>query len=175
MTVEEYIKFELNSERRHEFINGHLIEMPEEKDVNNEIAGNIAFFLRQHLKSKGFQIYTNDVKLSTPDRKKYYYPDAFVTNEEKSEENMYIKYHPELVVEVISPTTHITDSVDKYISYTSIPSLKYYLLVEPETVLVTVYFKNEDGEWAAEKYLNKSDVINFSLLELQLPLIEVYD
>ena len=35
LTVEEYIQLELQSERRHEFINGQLIEMPGEKDINN--------------------------------------------------------------------------------------------------------------------------------------------
>jgi len=38
-TVEEYIKHELTSERRHEFVNGQLFEIPGEKDINNEIAG----------------------------------------------------------------------------------------------------------------------------------------
>jgi len=30
-TVEEYIKHELTSERRHEFVNGQLFEIPEKK------------------------------------------------------------------------------------------------------------------------------------------------
>jgi len=30
-SIEEYIKYELTSERRHEFINGQLFEMPGEK------------------------------------------------------------------------------------------------------------------------------------------------
>jgi Uma2 family endonuclease len=42
---------------------------------------------------------------------------------------------------------YITNTVDKYIAYTTIPSLKYYLIVDPETIYVTLYTKNADGQW----------------------------
>jgi Uma2 family endonuclease len=174
LSVEEYIQLELQSERRHEYVNGQLIEMSGEKDVNNEIAGTIYAFLLHQTKSKGFQVYINDVKVAIPDKTKYFYPDVFLTREPKSEENRYVKSQPELIVKVISPSTHITDTVDKYIAYTSIPSLHYYLIVEPETVYVTLYSKGAEGKWEAISYVRKDDVIHLPLLELSLPLSEVY-
>ncbi len=174
LTVEEYIQLELQSERRHEFINGQLIEMPGEKDINNEIALYICAWLLQQLKPKGFQIYINDIKVSTADKTKYYYPDVFATKELRSENNQYIKYEPELIVEVISPSTHIIDRVDKYIAYTEIPSLKYYLIVEPETVYATLFSKNAEDKWEAISYVQKGDTILLPLLDIALPLGEVY-
>ncbi len=38
LTVEEYIQLEFESDVRHEFINGQLIEIPGEKDINNQVA-----------------------------------------------------------------------------------------------------------------------------------------
>ncbi|MDQ6608939.1 MAG: Uma2 family endonuclease [Bacteroidota bacterium] len=174
MNVEEYIQLELSSDRRHEFINGQVIEMPGEKDINNEIAGLIYAFLLQHLKLKGFQIYINDVKVATADKTKYYYPDVFVTKEIRTEKNQYIKYEPELIVEVISPSSHITDTVDKYIEYTAIPSLKYYLIVEPETIYATLFAKNTQGKWEAMSYVRREDFLPMPLLDISLPLNEVY-
>ena len=87
---------------------------------------------------------------------------------------MSFKYEPELIVEVISPSTHITDTVDKYMAYTAIPSLKYYLIVEPETVYVTCYAKNSEGKWEAMPYVKRTDAISLPLLEIVLPLEEVY-
>lgn len=174
MTVEEYIHLELQSERRHEFVNGHLIEMPGEKAVNNRIAGCIYVYLFTRLMSKGFQVYMNDVKVSTTDRTKYYYPDVFLTREAESGQNQYIKYEPELIVEVISPSTYITDTVDKYLAYTTIPSLKYYLLVQPEITYATLFSRNTAGEWEAAFFTRNSDVISMPLLEVELPLSEVY-
>lgn len=147
LTVEEYIQLELQSERRHEFINGQLIEMPGEKTINNKIAGFIYIFLMNHLFLKGFAVFSHDIKVSNHERTKYFYPDVFVTKEAATEQNQYIQYEPELIVEVISPSSHITDTVDKYIAYTAIPSLKYYLIVEPETVYATLYSKDVEGKW----------------------------
>lgn len=174
MSVDEYIQYELKADCRHEFVNGQLIEMPGEKDINNQMAISLCMFLLMQLKPKGYQAYMNDIKVGLPDRTKYYYPDVFITREPRDEQNQYIKYEPELIVEVVSPSTHITDRVDKYLAYTTIPSLKYYLIVEPETVYVTLFSKNLEGKWEAMTYVHKTDVIILPLLELSLPLEEVY-
>lgn len=173
-SVEDYIQYELKSDCRHEFVNGQLIEMPGEKDINNEIALYICMFFMNQLTQKGYKVHANDVKVGIPDGTKYYYPDVFVTREPRSEQNRYIKYEPELIVEVVSPSTHITDTVDKYLAYTTIPSLKYYLIVEPETVYVSVYSKNSEDKWEVMTYVRRTDVIPLPLLELSLPLEEVY-
>lgn len=174
LSVEEYIQRELQSERRHEYINGQLLEMPGEKAINNKIAGRIYAFLLQYLSTKGYEIYINDVKVSNHDRTKYFYPDVFTTKEADTETNQYIKYEPELIVEVISPSTHIIDTVDKYIAYTQIPSLKYYLIVEPETVYVSLYSRNAESKWEVTTHVRSNDVISLPLLDLNLPLSDVY-
>lgn len=174
LTVEAYIQLELQSDRRHEFINGQLIEMPGEKAINNKIAGFIYIFLVNHLFPKGFEVFNHDVKVASYDQDKYYYPDVFLTKEPGTVKNEYIKYEPELIVEVISPSSHITDTVDKYIAYTSIPSLKYYLIVEPETIYATLFSKNAEGKWEAMSYVRSTDILPMPLLELALPLSEVY-
>ena len=127
-----------------------------------------------HLFPKGFQVFNHDVKVSNFDRTKYFYPDVFITRETATSQNQYIQYEPELIVEVISPSTHITDTVDKYIAYTTIPSLKYYLIVEPETIYATLFSKNAEGKWEAMTYIRNTDVIALPLLEISLPLSDVY-
>jgi Uma2 family endonuclease len=64
-TVEEYFELERNSEVKHEFVEGNLIEMPREKRIANRIAGNIYALLLQLLNHKVFEVYIQDVKLST--------------------------------------------------------------------------------------------------------------
>lgn len=174
MTVEEYIQFELTAGCRHEYINGQLFEMPGEKRTNNRIAGNSYMLLRHLLETKGYQVYSHDMKVSNRDRNKYFYPDVFVTKEAQTDANEYIQYEPELIVEVISPSSRITDTVDKYIDYSAIPSLHYYLIVEPEVTYVTLYAKNAEGKWEATLYSSLNDVISLPLLGLSLPLAEVY-
>jgi Uma2 family endonuclease len=174
MTREEYIAFELKAERRHEFIHGKLFEMPGELDLNNLIAGNLYALLAYILQKRGYFVFINNVKVSIPDEEKYYYPDVFVTNEPRNEENKYIKSAPVLIAEVISPSSRVTDTVDKYLDYTKIPSLQYYLVVEPETVHITLYHRNGGGQWQADIFTQKDQTINLPLLELQIPLSGVY-
>ena len=173
-TVEEYIQHELKSQVRSEFINGQLFEMPGEKDINNSIALKIAFLFMQFLAEKGYQIYAHDVKVKIFGENKYYYPDVFVTKETKTESNKYIKSEPVLIVEVVSETTQVNDYVDKYIDYTKIPSLQYYLIIEPETFLITCYKRGENGEWITSKYTRSDDVIKLDTLNVSFQLKQVY-
>jgi len=173
-TVEEYIKNELTSERRHEFVNGQLFEMPGEKDINNLIAGILYLFLMKYLRERGYDIYINDVKVAIPGGNKYYYPDVFITKEEKNDNNRYIKYEPELIVEVVSESSQVTDYVDKYIDYTKIPSLHYYLIIEPETILVTVYGKDESNNWVAHKYTRMEDIVKLEKFGFEFSVKDVY-
>jgi Uma2 family endonuclease len=173
-TVEEYIKKELTSERRHEFINGQLFEMPGEKDINNEIAFAIALILHGFLKAKGYTLYSHDMKVAIPGGTKYYYPDVFITAEEKNDNNSYIKYKPEIIVEVVSESSQVTDYVDKYIDYTKIPSLHYYLIIEPETILITVYSKDENNNWIANKYTRMGDIVKLEKFGVEFIVKDVY-
>jgi Uma2 family endonuclease len=174
MTKEEYIAFELKAERRHEFIKGQIFEMPGELDLNNLIAGKLYVLLAYLLEQKGYWVFAHDVKVAIPGEEKFYYPDVFVTNEPRTEENKYIKTAPVLIAEILSPSSRITDTVDKYLDYTKIPALKYYLVVEPETIHITLYHQNEGGQWQAEVFTQKDQIIDLPLLQMQIPLSAVY-
>lgn len=173
-TVEEYIQHELNSPVRSEFINGQLFEMAGEKDINNEIAGNLYILLSTLLKSLGYFIYNHDVKVKVFGENKYYYPDVFITRELKTESNKYIKSEPVLIIEVVSETTQVNDYVDKYIDYTKIPSLQYYIIIEPETTLITCYKRGENTEWVTSKYTRLDDVIMLDALHISFEVKQVY-
>jgi Uma2 family endonuclease len=174
MTRDEYIAFELKAARRHEFINGQLFEMPGELDTNNAMALALAFLFMNSLSSKNYMVFAHDVKVAIPDEEKYYYPDVFVTNEPRTDENKYIKSAPVLIAEVLSPSSRITDTVDKYLDYTKIPALQYYLVVEPETVHITLYQRNGDGQWQADIFTHKEQSIDLPLLGMQIPVSSVY-
>jgi len=173
-SVEEYIQYELTSEKRHEFINGQLFEMAGEKDINLEIATELLVIFRQFLKEKGYKIYDRDMKVKIYGENKYYYPDIIATKELKTEENRYIKYEPEIIVEVVSESSQITDYVDKYIAYTKIPSLKYYMIVEPETTLISLYEKDEHGQWFAHKYTQLEDIVKLEKLGVEFKVKQAY-
>jgi Uma2 family endonuclease len=173
-TVEEYIRHEWTAERPSDFIDGLLYEIPGAKDINNEVSGNIICIFMKRLKNTGYQVYAHDIKVKIFGENKYYYPEVFITKEKEIEANNYIKSEPVLIVEVVSETSHVNDYVNKYIDYTKIPSLLYYIIVEPETSLITCYSRTESGEWFTTKLIKPEDSIHLEALGLSFSLKEVY-
>ncbi len=173
-TVEEYILLDELSVIRHEFINGQLHDMSGTTDLHNEIVGNLYFYLRNLLKNTANKIYFENVKCKIQGEEYYTYPDVFITNNEADKENRYIKEHPILIVEVLSDSTRKYDSVDKFIQYQKISELQYYILVEPEVFSVHCFSKVENGEWQAAIYTKLVEKINLKLLDIELPLMDIY-
>jgi len=81
LTEEDYVRFELASETRHELMNETLIDMAGDSPIHNYICQNFFFLFRQLLKNSPFSVFIEDVKLKIPNEKKYFYPDIFLTKE----------------------------------------------------------------------------------------------
>jgi Uma2 family endonuclease len=173
-SLEEYIQHELHAERRSEFINGQLYPMPGEKAINNKIAFLLSIILYNWLNENGYEIFNHDIKVSIPNENKYYYPDVFATKETPTQANDYIKSEPEIIIEVVSPSSQVSDYVDKYIDYTKIPSLQYYVIVEPETLLITVYQRGDANTWEIFKYTKKEEMVNLDKLGISFLMSDVY-
>ena len=62
LSEKEYIDFELQSEIRHEYVNGKLIDMPGETDLHNLIAVNCCLLL----KDKGYSVFYGRHKSKGP-------------------------------------------------------------------------------------------------------------
>jgi Uma2 family endonuclease len=174
LSEEEYMRFELQSDIKHEYVNGKLIDMPGESDLNNQIAVNCCVLLKMLLRNKGYSFFVEGVKVKVPGESKYYYPDVFITKEPLSNGSVYIKEKPELIIEVLSDSTRKYDTVDKFINYQQFSSLQYYLLVEPETVLISVFSRNDDDDWNLDTYSKSGDIINLPKLDISFEAGEIY-
>ncbi len=112
------------------------------------------------------------VKIENEDQ--YCYPDIFITKKTETDENRFVQFQPELIVEVLSETTSTKDMVDKFIQYRKINSLNYYLIVEPQKCLVLCHTKDEQGEWDMASYTKTDEIIQLTLLNIALPVEEIY-
>jgi len=77
-------------------------------------------------------------------------------------------------VEVLSEATRVKDMTDKFIQYRKIDTLDYYLLVEPEKILVLLNFKNEKREWEMVSFTQKDEIISLLKLNISLSLAGIY-
>jgi len=177
MSVEEYIEFEERSEIRHEFIDNQLIPMPGTTRIHNSICINLSILLRFLLKKGAFDIFQENVKVQIAPGKDYTYPDIVVTNDpiDLTGDDAYFIKHPCVIVEVISKTSRIEDSADKFIRYKNIESLQNYILVDSEKAWVEVRYKTKAGEWEADTYLMSDQKFPVPALGVELRLEDVYE
>jgi Uma2 family endonuclease len=173
-TVPEYFLLEESGDIRHEFINGNLIEMSGASREHHKICKRLLRLLENMLDNKGYEVYIENMKVKIQNENQYYYPDIFITKEAETDENKYVQFEPELIVEVLSETTRAKDMVDKFIQYRKINSLNYYLIVEPEKYLVLCNFKDENGEWNMVSYTKPDEIIQFPKLNISLLLADIY-
>ncbi len=173
-TVQEYFLLEESEDLRHEFINGNLIEMSGASREHHKLCKNLLRLLENLLKSKGYEVFMENMKVKIENEDQYYYPDIFITKEPETDENKYVQFQPELIIEVLSNSTRTKDMVDKFIQYRKIPSLAYYLIVESEKCLVLCHNKDEQEEWDMISYTKTDEIIQLTLLDITLPLEEIY-
>lgn len=174
MSVEDYIKFEETAEVRHEYDYGNLTPMPGTSDRHNDVCFFLRLLLYNLLKDKGFRIYHENVNLQVEAGGRYRYPDVFATRDPRDFDNRYIKAFPELIVEVVSPESRITDTVDKFLLYRQIPSVNYYLLVDTQTTHIELRSRLENDQWESAVFTRLSDEIPLPLLEVSLPVQSIY-
>jgi Uma2 family endonuclease len=173
-TVAEYILLEEAGEMRHEFIKGNLFEISVASREHHKLCKKLLRLLEDLLLTKGYEVNMENMKVAIPGGNQFFYPDIFITKEKQTDQNKYIQYEPELIIEVLSESTRTKDSIDKFIQYRKIETLKYYLIAEPEKCLVMCYFKQANGEWDMVSYTQKEEVITLPNLTISLPLNQIY-
>ncbi|GEO09772.1 Uma2 family endonuclease [Segetibacter aerophilus] len=176
-SLEEYLKLDETGMSRHEFYHGKIFTMPGETLLHNEICISILMQLTSLLLPRGWKTYIENVKVKIENEDIYLYPDIVVMNpkeeDTKSSKN-YVINKPCLIAEVLSDSTRKYDSIDKFIQYQKISSLRYYLLVEPEKHVVIFYEKDENGEWSAKTFTEMDEVIALPFFITQITLADIY-
>jgi Uma2 family endonuclease len=170
LSVEEYLEGELESQVRHEYVDGEIYAMVGASDRHGLITLNLAGLLSQRLPDR-CQVFSSDMKvrIQSAERDIFYYPDVLVSCDPRDRETYYRQY-PCLVVEVLSPHTARLDRFEKLMFYRQLDSLAEYVLVSQDYRQVEV-FRRAD-QWRATSY-TKGDVPLRSV-DLRVSIDEIY-
>jgi Uma2 family endonuclease len=176
-TLEEYLELDRTSEERLEFWDGEVFCMSGGSEWHYEIEGNIFAFLKSQLRERGCRVFTGNVRVKVPSAPPYRYADASaLCGEAKFEEigGVDALVNPQLLIEVLSPSTENYDRVDKFTHYKSIPTLREYLLVAQHRPHVTRLFRQDDGTWIHTEVNDLASTLTLDSLGCELPLSEIY-
>jgi Uma2 family endonuclease len=172
-TVEEYFELEKNSDIRHEYYYGKLIDMPGESKIANRIAQNIIAVWRSPLINKGFEMYAHDVKAEVKRQGIYRYPDIVIAPESDDADEYLVK-QPVIMVEVASMDSMKRDTVTKLKEYTAIPSMQYYMIISQDDMSVQLYYR-KDKDWTYTFFETLEEIVVLPSFSLEITLADIYD
>jgi Uma2 family endonuclease len=174
---EEYLELEVNSEIRHEYINGLIIPITGGTPNHNQLALNFSGTLNYLLKRQPYQVFVTDQRLWIPTRKIHTYPDIMVVNIplEYEQERKDTLVSPVMIAEVLSKSTKSYDRDEKFAAYRTIPSLQEYILIDQYTMHVEQYFKTDNNKWIFSEFTDADVSLNLASISCQIMLSDIYD
>jgi Uma2 family endonuclease len=176
-TPDEYLELEVNSDTRHEYIDGEIIPMTGGTPEHNEIASILNAVLRVSLKGKLYSIFVADQRLWIPDRKLYTYPDVMVVPRplERQQGRTDTIMNPVMIAEVLSKSTKSYDRDEKFSAYRTIPTFREYLLIDQYTPHVEQYSKTDSHKWIFTEFNDMESSISLSSIPLEIRLADLYE
>jgi Uma2 family endonuclease len=175
ISVEEYLRGELNSQVKHEYLGGFVYAMARAKNAHNQIASNVLSSLGARLRGKPCQPFNSDtkVRIILPAHVRFYYPDVSVVCDRNPPTDTF-QDRPVVIVEVLSRSTRRDDHAEKKEAYLTIPTLHAYLLIEQDSPAIAVYRRTDQG-FVYETYADLDAIIPLVEINAELPMAEVYE
>ena len=177
-TEQEFWDTEEKSEVRHEFINGQLYAMAGGTLAHAKICGNIFAAAKARLRGKRCNALNSELKVKVEATGDSFYPDAtiYCPPSRFVGKGDHTLLTPSVLFEVLSDSTKKFNRESKMLFYQKIETLTDYVLVDAERICVEHFSRDSlDEDWRWRLYTQRSHVVRFPKLELELPLEEIYE
>lgn len=167
ISVAEYLEGEKSAVERHEYLDGEVYAMSGASKRHNRIVRMLLEKFDSELK-EGCEVFFTDVKVRISHLNRFYYPDLVVVCGDDDEDEYFVS-KPLLIVEVLSPSTALTDKREKWFAYQEIDSLKEYVMIDQETGASEVYRRRDDGLWEYVEY-SAEEAVRFESIAVEIPV-----
>lgn len=173
MNLADYLAWENQQADKNEFYRGEVFAMEDPRRVHGCIVVNMARHLGDRLEGSGYQVFATSMKLQIEDDA-VFYPDLMVTCDKADLATEMIFRAPTLVVEVLSPSTQAYDRSLKFAVYRRLPSLREYILVDPEARRVEGFRRNDEDNWVLHD-MSEGPALDAASIGCSVPLAQVFD
>ncbi len=177
LTPEQYLEIERAAQFRSEYYNGRMYAMSGGTVPHATIIGNLSRELGNALKKRPCLVVTSDLRVRVAPDGLYTYPDiAVVCGEPKLLDGRKdTLLNPALIVEVLSPSTEMSDRGFKFAQYRTVESLEEYALVSQTEPRVEVFRRQPGGHWLLSEFVGLEATCHFDSVNASVPLSEIYD
>ena len=175
-TPEQYLAIERAAEFRSEFYRGEMFAMVGASRKHNLIASNVGRRISEQFDGRSCEVYQSDMRVKVNKTGLYTYPNVVAVCDRPRFEDHQVDtlLNPRVVVEVLSPSTELWDRGKKFEHYRAIESLREYVLISQDHVLVERFALNADGQWALLDYRTLDDILILDSISCQIKLSEIY-
>jgi Uma2 family endonuclease len=162
------------TEERCELAGGRVVMMPGASRVHGRIVRKLAAALSSRLDPLQWEVFWEFGLDAGPDTLRY--PDVVVDRAEgEGGDKDRVATAPVLLAEVLSPSTAEIDLGDKAAEYLRIPSVLAYMVLSQDEPKAWVYLRTDSHLQAPELISGNDAVIHVAVLNLELPMAEIYE
>jgi Uma2 family endonuclease len=176
LTPEQYLEIERKAEFKSEYFEGEMFAMAGAREAHNLIVLNSSGLLYQHLRQRPCRAYVADMRVCVNASGLYTYPDVTVVCGEPQflDETRDTLLNPNLIIEVLSPSTEAYDRGRKFEHYRSVASVSEYLMVASDRISAEL-FTRQPGGWLLTAAGRLEDSIELASIGCSLKLGDLYE
>ena len=181
LSIAEWLELEASEGVRYEYHNGEVFAMAGGTLKHARIGKNALVALERSFDDddKDCEAFQSEIKLEIDPSNKYVYPDvvAVCGDIDESKDTKGAIKNPVLVIEVTSKSSEAYDRNGKFHFYTSLPSVKQYMIVSQAGPFVTLYNRNpESGKFDPPliEVRGMDGVIDLFSVGYLMPMKELY-
>ena len=169
LTAEDYLQWEAGQPEKHKYVRGETVAMGGASRRHVTISLNVA----SALEGTPCRACMADMKVHAAENEAYFYPDVLVTCDPADHRADQFRRSPTLIVEVLSPATAAYDRGEKFAAYRRIPSLRDFVLIDPDLRRIEHYRRSQDERWELQDIAPEQALVLESL-EVSIPWQKVF-
>lgn len=174
----DYLAFERRSQTKHEFYQGHIYAMAGASREHVLICTNLLRHLSNELDDQPCEVYGSDMRVKVAPTGLITYPDVSIVCAKPDflDGEFDTLLNPQVLIEVLSPSTAKYDRTIKRWHYTQIPSVQDYLIVAQDKPHVILHTRkpNDPTDWDVYTAEHMTTAIAVPSLQLSLMLNDMY-
>ena len=176
-TPEEYLALECAAEYKSQYVAGEIFAMSGAQPVHVLITTNITVALGSRFRGRACNVFNSDMRVAIPGGDLYTYPDLSALCGEAHFDgvNPPCLLNPQVIIEILSPSTEAFDRGEKFARYRRLDSLGDYVLVAADRMRVEHHWLQPSGVWQPEEHNRPAHVLRLTSVDCEVPLAEIYE
>lgn len=177
LTPEQYLEIERAADFKSEYFDGEMFAMSGAREAHNLVVANLLRELGNQLRNRPCRVYPSDMRILVNSTGLYAYPDvtALCGAPQFLDGVADTLLNPELIVEVLSPSTEAYDRGLKFDHYKNIGAMRDYLLLATDRIHADLYTRQPDNRWLLTSSSEPEASLTIESLGMQLIVSTLYE